>query len=131
MSATPAELNIAAAARRRGPAGQRVWLADLARDFVGVDAADLAAGLMGAERAGLLALMLGLLFLRKAYDLKQCPCDRDLARGVFKYSIFYMMLLSAARLIRAWLPGASTTEVASGRMTSMVSFALAATTQGV
>ncbi len=48
---------------------------------------------------GLLALLLGGLFLRKAYDLKQCPCDRDLARGVFKYSIFYMMLLSAAMVV--------------------------------
>ena len=48
---------------------------------------------------GLLALMLGLLFLRKTYDLKQCPCDRNLARSVFKYSIFYMMLLSAAMVV--------------------------------
>ena len=48
---------------------------------------------------GLLALLLGGLFLQKAYDLKQCPGDRDLARGVFKYSIFYMMLLSAAMVV--------------------------------
>ena len=43
---------------------------------------------------GILALVLGGLFLQKAYALKQCPSDRDLARSTFKFSILYMMLLS-------------------------------------
>ncbi|MEO1400703.1 MAG: heme o synthase [Cyanobacteria bacterium J06635_1] len=48
---------------------------------------------------GLVALLLGGLFLNKAYALKQCPCDRDLARSTFKFSIFYMMLLSAGMVV--------------------------------
>lgn len=40
-----------------------------------------------------IALLLGGIFLRKAWQLKQAPNDRDLARSMFKYSILYMMLL--------------------------------------
>lgn len=41
------------------------------------------------------AIALGGLFVAKAWSLLQQPNDRDVARSVFKYSIFYMMLLCA------------------------------------
>ncbi|PSN17764.1 protoheme IX farnesyltransferase [filamentous cyanobacterium CCP5] len=45
------------------------------------------------------ALTLGSLFLKKAWVLLQSPSDRDLAKDLFKFSIFYMMLLSAGMVI--------------------------------
>ncbi|MGB5772955.1 MAG: protoheme IX farnesyltransferase, partial [Crocosphaera sp.] len=48
---------------------------------------------------GAIALYLGYLFLRKAWQLKQTPTDKQLARSLFKYSIFYMMLLCLAMVI--------------------------------
>ncbi|MBW4546544.1 MAG: heme o synthase [Symplocastrum torsivum CPER-KK1] len=42
---------------------------------------------------GVLALVLGSLFLKKAWQLLQAPTDKQLARSMFKYSILYMMLL--------------------------------------
>lgn len=43
-----------------------------------------------------IALALGGLFIQKAWQLLQTPNDRQTARSLFKYSIFYMMLLCAA-----------------------------------
>ena len=48
---------------------------------------------------GLSAAAMGYLFLQKAWDLRSGYDDRDLARDTFKYSIFYMMLLSVAMVI--------------------------------
>ena len=48
---------------------------------------------------GLAALVLGFVFLKKAWRLKQNPFDRDMARSLFKYSILYMMLLCTAMVI--------------------------------
>lgn len=48
---------------------------------------------------GAIALYLGYVFLRKAWQLKQAPADKQLARSMFKYSIFYMMLLCLAMVI--------------------------------
>ena len=48
---------------------------------------------------GAIALYLGYKFLYKAWELKQDPTDNQLARGMFKYSIFYMMLLCVAMII--------------------------------
>ena len=48
---------------------------------------------------GAIALYLGYKFLYKAWELKQEPTDNQLARGMFKYSIFYMMLLCVAMII--------------------------------
>ena len=48
---------------------------------------------------GAIALYLGYKFLYKAWELKQDPTNNQLARGMFKYSIFYMMLLSVAMII--------------------------------
>lgn len=45
------------------------------------------------------ASALGYLFLKKAWALRNSYDDRDLARGTFKYSIFYMMLLSVVMVI--------------------------------
>jgi heme o synthase len=42
---------------------------------------------------GLFALSLGGVFLYKAWQLRQQPEDKQLARSLFKYSILYMMLL--------------------------------------
>ncbi len=42
------------------------------------------------------ALYLGGVFIAKSWALLQSPCDLGLARSLFKYSIVYMMVLSAA-----------------------------------
>ena len=45
------------------------------------------------------ATVLGGLFLQKAWALRNSYDDRDLARATFKYSIFYMMLLSLVMVV--------------------------------
>jgi protoheme IX farnesyltransferase len=45
------------------------------------------------------ALALGSIFIQKAWTLLKMPSDRELAKGLFKYSILYMMLLSAGMVI--------------------------------
>ena len=44
-------------------------------------------------------MYLGYYLLRKSWNLKQNPTDNQLARGLFKYSIIYMMLLCAAIVV--------------------------------
>jgi heme o synthase len=48
---------------------------------------------------GAIAIYLGYKFLSKAWKLKQDPTSNQLARGLFKYSIFYMMLLCVAMIV--------------------------------
>ena len=48
---------------------------------------------------GIGATVLGALFLQKAWALRDRYNDRDLARDTFKYSIFYMMLLSLVMVV--------------------------------
>ena len=48
------------------------------------------------------AVTLGVVFLQKAWQLKQAPQDQKLARGLFKYSILYMMLLCTAMVVDSW-----------------------------
>lgn len=48
---------------------------------------------------GAIALYLGSKFLYKAWELKQDPTSNQLAKGMFKYSIFYMMLLCVGMII--------------------------------
>jgi protoheme IX farnesyltransferase len=48
---------------------------------------------------GAIAVYLGGVFLHKAWQLKQAPTDKQLARSLFKYSILYMMLLCTAMVI--------------------------------
>jgi heme o synthase len=42
---------------------------------------------------GLITLLLGSIFLSKAWQLRQSPSDKQLAKSMFKFSILYMMLL--------------------------------------
>ncbi|MEB3251813.1 MAG: heme o synthase [Cyanobacteriota bacterium] len=58
-------------------------------------------GATGAVYA-LIALLLGGLFIKKAWALLQHPEDRDLARSLFKFSILYMMFLSAGMVVDSW-----------------------------
>jgi protoheme IX farnesyltransferase len=48
---------------------------------------------------GAIALLLGSIFLQKAWQLLQAPTDKQLARSMFKYSILYMMLLCTGMVI--------------------------------
>ena len=48
---------------------------------------------------GAIAVILGYYLLAKSWQLKQAPADKQLARGLFKYSILYMMLLCAAMVV--------------------------------
>ncbi len=47
----------------------------------------------------LVAIVLGGIFIQKSWQLLQAPNDRQVARSVFKYSIFYLMLLSAGMVL--------------------------------
>jgi protoheme IX farnesyltransferase len=46
-----------------------------------------------------IALGLGAIFVKKAWQLLQTPSDREVAKGLFKYSILYMMALSAGMVL--------------------------------
>ncbi|MEM9271827.1 MAG: heme o synthase [Cyanobacteria bacterium P01_F01_bin.143] len=48
---------------------------------------------------GAIAVYLGYYLLRKSWQLKQEPTDKQLARSLFKFSILYMMLLCAAMVV--------------------------------
>lgn len=48
---------------------------------------------------GAIAIYLGYKFLYKAWELKQDPTNNQLAKGMFKYSIFYMMLLCVGMIV--------------------------------
>ena len=48
---------------------------------------------------GFFALTLGYLFIKKAWQLKQFPTDRTLAKSLFKFSIFYVMLMCTGMVI--------------------------------
>ena len=48
---------------------------------------------------GAIAVILGAIFLKKAWLLKKAPKSKQLAKEMFKFSIFYMMLLSFAMVI--------------------------------
>jgi protoheme IX farnesyltransferase len=45
------------------------------------------------------AVLLGAMFLQKAWQLKQAPTERELARSLFKYSILYLMLLCTGMVL--------------------------------
>jgi protoheme IX farnesyltransferase len=48
---------------------------------------------------GLTAAILGAVFLRQAWQLKQAPTNPEQARSMFKFSILYLMLLCLAMVI--------------------------------
>ena len=55
-------------------------------------------GVMGALY-GTIALILGIVFVKKSWELIKQPEDYQTARSLFKYSIVYMMLLCAAMMV--------------------------------
>ncbi len=48
---------------------------------------------------GAIALVLGGIFIKKAWQLLQAPTDKQVARSMFKYSILYMMLLCTGMVV--------------------------------
>jgi protoheme IX farnesyltransferase len=46
-----------------------------------------------------IAIYLGWIFIKKAWQLLQAPSDRDVAKSLFKFSILYMMALSAGMVV--------------------------------
>ncbi|WP_017303445.1 heme o synthase [Spirulina subsalsa] len=48
---------------------------------------------------GTIAALLGVIFIRKAWQLYQAPTDKELAKSMFKYSILYMMLLCTGMVV--------------------------------
>jgi heme o synthase len=53
---------------------------------------------MGAVYVAI-AIFLNIIFVKKAWVLLQTPEDQGLARSLFKYSLLYLMLLSAGMAI--------------------------------
>ncbi len=77
-------------------------------------------GATGAAYAAI-ALWLGILFLQKAWALLQAPGDRDLAKGLFKFSILYMMLLSAGMVVDSWSVTRSLVTGVSSQLDPLIS----------
>jgi len=48
---------------------------------------------------GAIALLLGIIFIKKVWQLNLDPSSKDRAKSLFKYSILYMMILCAAMVI--------------------------------
>lgn len=48
---------------------------------------------------GAIALILGIIFIKKVWQLNLDPGSKDLAKSLFKYSILYMMLLCAGMVV--------------------------------
>lgn len=71
-----------------------------------------------------IALVLGGLFLQKAWLLLKTPSDRDLAKGLFKFSILYMMMLSAGMVVDSWPVTRTLVASLSGHVESLVSMLL-------
>jgi protoheme IX farnesyltransferase len=71
------------------------------------------------------ATWLGVIFLRKAWDLLQQPSDRDVARSLFKYSIFYLMLLCLGIVIDSLPFTHQVTTAVADNFESLVNTAIA------
>ena len=67
----------------------------------------------------LIAVGLGGIFIRKAWQLKQAPLDKQLARSMFKYSILYMMLLCTGIVVDS-LPATHQLTAAVGENLQMM-----------
>ncbi|NES73406.1 MAG: UbiA family prenyltransferase, partial [Okeania sp. SIO2D1] len=48
---------------------------------------------------GVIAAVLAYILIRKTWQLKQSPTDKQLAKSLFKYSILYLMLLCMAMIV--------------------------------
>ncbi|MBW4462963.1 MAG: heme o synthase [Nodosilinea sp. WJT8-NPBG4] len=80
-------------------------------------------GATGAVYAAI-ALVLGVMFIQRAWALLQEPSDRDLAKGLFKFSILYMMLLSAGMVVDSWPITRAAVANLSGHLKPLVSMLL-------
>ena len=67
----------------------------------------------------LIAVGLGGIFIHKAWQLKQAPLDKQLARSMFKYSILYMMLLCTGIVVDS-LPATHQLTAAVGENLQMM-----------
>jgi protoheme IX farnesyltransferase len=67
------------------------------------------------------AAVLGAMFLRKAWQLKQAPSDKALAKSAFKFSILYMMLLCAGMVVDSWPATHSMTDAIATNIQALVS----------
>lgn len=65
---------------------------------------------------GAIAIFLGSIFLKKAWQLMQSPSDKQLAKSMFKYSILYMMILCTGIVVDS-LP--LTHHLTAGLMTNL------------
>lgn len=75
---------------------------------------------MGSVYAAV-AVMLGGVFIAKAWSLLQDPFDLQLARSVFKYSILYMMLLCAGMAIDSLPVTHALTHTLSDNLETLIS----------
>ncbi|MEM6436600.1 MAG: heme o synthase [Cyanobacteria bacterium P01_D01_bin.115] len=78
---------------------------------------------------GAIATYLGWIFIKKAWGLLQSPSDRDQAKSLFKYSILYMMALSAGMVIDS-LPVTRSTVMALGHQAFELANTLLPTVMG-
>ncbi|MDY6936125.1 MAG: heme o synthase [Cyanobacteriota bacterium] len=69
------------------------------------------------------ALGLGWIFARKAWELWQSPDDRDVARDLFKYSILYLMLLCVGMVVDSLPFAHHLTEVAAEHWQTFIGIA--------
>ncbi|MDY7013180.1 MAG: heme o synthase [Cyanobacteriota bacterium] len=81
-------------------------------------------GVSGLAYGGCAAL-LGAMFLRKAWQLKQAPSDKALAKSAFKFSILYMMLLCAGMVVDSWPATHAMTDAIASNLQTLVSAILA------
>jgi heme o synthase len=77
-------------------------------------------GVMGGVY-GAIALALGTLFVGKAWRVVQQPDDYTLARSLFKYSIFYMMLLCCGMVVDSLPLTHQVTAAIAHQVTALVS----------
>jgi heme o synthase len=78
---------------------------------------------MGAAYAAI-ALFLGGIFVKKAWQLLQAPEDQGVARSLFKYSILYLMLLSAGMAIDSLPVTHQLTAFLSGALTENLTWVI-------
>jgi heme o synthase len=78
---------------------------------------------MGAAYATI-ALLLGGIFVKKAWQLLQAPEDQGVARSLFKYSILYLMLLSAGMAIDSLPMTHQATAFLSGALTENLTWVI-------
>lgn len=77
--------------------------------------------IMGAVY-GAIALLLGGVFIQKAWKLMQSPSDLQMARSLFKYSILYLMLLCAGMALDSLPATHQFTAFMAENLQSMVGF---------